>query len=132
MKRSLEVAAPLLAATAAALLTTGCHQQPEPRRCVDEQNRVVDQSFCASLPQTQNQQNNYRPGFPGYIPYHFYYGGAGGFAPGSIVTGGSYTPLAGHSYSSNTTRGGFGSTFSGGSHGEGGEGAGGHGGSAGE
>jgi hypothetical protein len=132
MKRSLEVAAPLLASTAIALLT-GCHQQPEPQRCVDEQNHVVAASFCANQPQnlTGNQQNGYRSGFPIFLPYHYYYGGSGGFAPGSVVTGGSRTPLSGHSYSpsSSTTRGGFGSTFSGGGEGEGG---GGHGSGGGE
>lgn len=131
VRRSLQVTAPLLAATAAALLATGCHQ-PEPRRCVDDQNRVVDPSFCANLPQGQGQPNNYRPGFPGYLPYRYYYGGSGGFAPGAIVNGGSYAPLAGHSYSGSTatggtTRGGFGSSFGGG-----GEGGGGHGGGGGE
>lgn len=132
MKRSLQVAAPLLASTAIALLTTGCHQQPEPQRCVDEQNRVVAASFCANLPQAGNQQNVYRPGFPGYIPYHYYYGGYGGFAAGAIAGGGSRTPLLGHAYStSSTSRGGFGSTFSGGHGGEG-EGGGGHGGGGGE
>ena len=49
---------------------------------------------------------------------------------GSIVSGGGYAPMPGHSYSTGTTRGGFGSFFSG--HG-GGEGeGGGHGGGSGE
>ncbi len=119
MKRSLEVAAPLLASTAIALLT-GCHQQPEPQRCVDEQNRVVAASFCANLPQTGNQQNGYRPGFPGYIPYHYYYGGYGQNL-GDRVGGGGFAPMAGHSYGiAPSTRGGFGSSFhSSGAHGSG-------------
>ena len=127
MKRSPEVAVPLLAATALALLT-GCHQQPEPQRCVDEQNRVVAASFCANQPQTLtgNQQNGLHPGLPIFLPYRYYYGGSGGFSPGSLVSGGSSTPLSGHSYSTSTTqRGGFGSTFSGGQGGEGGGGGGG-------
>lgn len=49
MRRSPQVAAPLLASAAAALLT-GCHHGPEMQRCVDAQNRVVDPS-------------------PGYMPY---------------------------------------------------------------
>lgn len=127
MKRSPEVAVPLLAATALALLT-GCQQQPEPQRCVDEQNHVVATSFCANQPQnlTGNQQNGLRPGLPLFLPYRYYYGGSGGFSPGSLVSGGSSTPLSGHSYStSRTPRGGFGSTFSGGQGGEGGSGGGG-------
>ena len=116
MKRSIQVSAPLLASAALAVLT-GC-RQPEPKRCVDENNHVVDQSFCAADPQ-HPAYNSYRPG---YWPYHFYYGGGGGFAPGAIVSGGSTTPIAGHSYST-TARGGFGSSFGGG----GTEGGGGHG-----
>ena len=108
-KRSTHVSAPLLASAALAVLTTGCHQH-EPQRCVDENNRVVDPSFCANAPKPGGTNNNY--GNPGFWPYHFYYGGSGGFAPGTIVSGGSLTPLAGHSYST-TTRGGFGSSFGG-------------------
>jgi len=119
MKRSTQVAAPLLAAAAMAMLA-GC-KQPEMQRCVDENNKVVDDSFCH---QTGQQQ---RPdGHGGFIfvpmPYHYYYGGYGGYGLGSVVGGGSYTPAPGHSYST-TARGGFGSSFSGG-HGSGGEGAG--------
>jgi hypothetical protein len=118
MKRSTQVAAPLLAAAAMAMLS-GCHRQ-EMQRCVDENNRVVDPSFCQ-----QGQQQ--RPdGHGGFIfipmPYHYYYGGYGGYGLGSVVGGGSYTPVPGRSYST-TTRGGFGSSFSGG-HGSGVEGAG--------
>ncbi len=122
MKRSVQVSAPLLASAALALLTTGC-RQPEPKRCVDENNHVVDQSFCANAPQGTNL-DNYHPG--GVWPYHYYYGGGGGFTPGAIVTGGSNTPLAGHSYST-TTRGGFGSSFGGSGEGSGGHGGGGGG-----
>jgi hypothetical protein len=121
MKRSVNVSAPLLASAALALLTTGCRRQ-EPQRCVDENNHVVDQSFCQNAPQANSNNNNYHPG---YWPYHYYYGGYGGFTPGSIVSGGSNIPLAGHSYST-TVRGGFGSSFGGG------DSSGGHGGSGGE
>ena len=68
-----------------------------------------------------------------FIPhmYRYYYGGLGGYALGSIVSGGSYAPVPGHSYSatsaaaarpvSGTSRGGFGSSFScSGGHGGGG------------
>jgi len=110
MKRSTQVAAPLLAAAAMAMLV-GCHKR-EMQRCVDENNKVVDDSFC-------HQQGEQRPdGHGGFIfvpmPYHYYYGGYGGYGLGSVVGGGSYTPAPGVSYST-TTRGGFGSSFSGGS-----------------
>ena len=120
MKRSSQVAAPLLAAAAMAMLV-GCHQ-PEMQRCVDENNKVVDDNFCH---QTGQQQ---RPdGHGGFVfipmPYHYYYGGYGGYGLGSVVGGGGYAPTPGKSYST-TARGGFGSSFGGGGHGSGGEGAG--------
>jgi hypothetical protein len=122
MKRSTQVAAPLLAAAALALLT-GC-RRPQMQRCVDEHNNVVDDSFCANQPNAQQQPD----GHGGFIfvpsPYRFYYGGWGGYGIGTQVGGGSYTPTPGASY---TTRGGFGSSFAeGGSHssGSGGEGGG--------
>ena len=135
MKRSAHVAAPLLASTALALLS-GCHQ-PEMQRCVDENNKVVDDKLCAGQPNAQTlQQSQQQGGHSGvgilpFIPlYHYYYGGYGGRGIGSVVGGGSTAPLAGHSYSS-TTRGGFGRSFSsGGAHA--GEGEGGHGAGSGE
>lgn len=127
MKRSLNVSAPLLAATALTLLS-GC-RRPEMKRCVDENNKVVDESFCKNAPGLQgNSQGNGNNGYRGgggvmFFPYRYYYGGGGGYGLGSSVFGGSTAPIAGHSYSSSTTRGGFGSTHSGASE------AGGHGGS---
>jgi hypothetical protein len=137
MRRSTQVAAPLLAAAALSMLT-GC-QKPEMQRCVDEQNHVVDDSLCANLPANQQGIQQQRPdghgGFlPILIPYRYYYGGWGGYGLGSVVGGGGYAPVAGRSYANRsgvTIRGGFGRSFSeGGSH-SGGEG-GAHGGSAGE
>jgi hypothetical protein len=126
MRRSVHVVAPLLASAAVALLS-GC-RNAEVQRCVDEKNHVVDPSFCKNLPANGQQPvagtlaNN--GGYYGsngvFFPhfYRFYYGGgSGGF--GSIVSGGSYAPVAGHSYSLGTTRGGFGSSFSGGGEGGG-------------
>jgi len=110
MKRSTQVAAPLLAAAAMAILA-GCKTQPEMQRCVDENNKVVDDSFCH---QTGLQQRPDGHGGFVFVPmYHYYYGGYGGYVPGSVVGGGSYTPTPGRSYST-TSRGGFGSSFSGG------------------
>jgi hypothetical protein len=123
MKRSTKVAAPLLASAALAILA-GC-RKPEMQRCVDEQNRVVDDSLCANQPNQQQQQQRSASG-GGIIPfipiYHYYYGGWGGYGLGSIVGGGSNAPATGHSYATRsgvTTRGGFGSSYSGGGHGEG-------------
>jgi hypothetical protein len=137
MKRSAQVAAPLLAAAALAL-TTGC-QKPEMQRCVDENNKVVDDKFCANLPTQQGVQQ--RPdghgGFiPIFLPYRYYYGGWGGYGLGSVVGGGGYSPVAGRSYANRsgiTIRGGFGSSFAeGGSHSSGSGEGGGHGGGVGE
>lgn len=128
MKRSTQVTAPLLAATALSLLT-GCNRQMQ--RCVDENNNVVDDHFCKDQ---SNQQQQRPDGHGGFIfvplPYRYYYGGYGSYDVGTQATGGSFTPTAGTSY---TTRGGFGSSFAeGGSHSSGsGEGSG-HGGGSGE
>ncbi len=122
MKRSAQVAAPLLAAAALAM-TVGC-RRPQMQRCVDENHNVVDDSLCNNQP---NQNNNNL--FP--HAYRYYYGGWGGYGLGNPAGGGSYSPTPGVSY---TTRGGFGSFFAEGSggHSGGGEGSGGHGGGAGE
>jgi hypothetical protein len=118
MRRSAQVIAPLLASTAA-LLLTGCG--PEMQRCVDQQNHVVDSSFCKNLPTQQPVQQQNGSSIP-YVPplYDYYYGGGGGYGLGTAVYGGSYTPEDGHSYSltNGTSRGGFGGSFSG----DGGEG----------
>jgi hypothetical protein len=106
MKRSSQVAAPLLAAAALSLLT-GC--QKDMQRCVDEHNNVVPDSYCRDEPHPT-----------GFVPrFRYYYGGWGGWGLGTHVEGGSYLPTAGRSY---TTRGGFGSFFGEmGGHGGGGE-----------
>jgi hypothetical protein len=128
-RRSLTVAAPLLASAALAFLT-GCKPK-EMQRCVDEHDNVVADSFCTTQPNGQPQQRvEQRPdGHGGFIPflfpmYRYYYGGMGGYGLGSRVYGGGYTPIPGRSYASPSrggiTRGGFGSSFSshGGSSGE--------------
>jgi hypothetical protein len=90
MKRSAHVAAPLLAAAALAL-NSGC-RKPEMQRCVDEHNVVVDDSHCANLPanqqgaQQQRQPDGHGGFLPLFIPYHYYYGGLGGYALGSLVS----------------------------------------------
>lgn len=125
MRRYSQIAAPLLASVALSSLT-GC-RQPEMQRCVDETNQVVDDKLCG--PQQQQQQQPARSGYHG--GYHYYYGGYGGRGLGSFVSGGATAPVSGHSYSTGTSRGGFGSTFSSSHGGEGGghgSSSGGHGG----
>lgn len=147
MRRSAHVFAPILASAAVAL-TSGCHHAPDPQRCVDEHNQVVDPQFCANLPPDSSQPIVGQPYNHGgyysngnvFIPhyYRYYYGGSGGFVPGAFVSGGSYAPLSGRNYvnsigrtisgphassSSGTSRGGFGSSFS--SHSSGGHAGGG-------
>jgi hypothetical protein len=117
MKRSTQVAAPLLASAALAFLA-GCRSH-EMKRCVDDHNVVVDDSHCSA--QQPNQQQNGGVGFYP-VPYRWYYGGWGGYYPGTAVGGGGFAPAAGHSYSSSTERGGFGSTHSSGDGGHGGAG----------
>jgi len=115
MIRSAKVTAPLLASVALSM-ATGC-RKPEMQRCVDENNRVVDDSLCANLPANNQQYQNLGGG--GYVPYHpmyhFYYGGWGGYGLGTVVGGGSSAPAVGHSYATRsgvTTRGGFGRSMS--------------------
>ena len=91
----------------------------EQQRCVDEQNHVVDDKFCANQPQQQPGQS-----LVFVPPYRYYYGGTGSYSIGSVATGGGYTRSSGASYATSTSRGGFGSSFSGGSGGEGGDAAG--------
>ncbi|MBS1823362.1 MAG: hypothetical protein JST61_15540 [Acidobacteria bacterium] len=127
MRRSTKVVAPLLAATAITLMS-GC-RKPEMQRCVDENNKVVDDSLCANLPPDNSNPQNPNMNGHGYMPYiplyHHYYGGWGGYALGTLVGGGSTTPAEGHSYvsshgvSTGTVRGGFGRSMSSGGHGGG-------------
>ncbi len=93
------------------------------QRCVDENNRVVDPSYCKTL-QQGSSQSTVMPG--GGHFYRYYYGGGGSYVPGTVVTGGRYAPESGHSYSvtNGTARGGFGSSFGGNGGHAGGDGAG--------
>jgi hypothetical protein len=58
----------------------------------------------------QQQQPMRGPTGGFYYPYRYYYGGAGGYAIGTPVSGGDFAPVSGHSYATSTTRGGFGSS----------------------
>lgn len=96
-------------------MLSGC-RQPQMQRCVDESGSVVPDSYCQNqTPVQHNGGTYYHPFGNGY--YRWYYGGGGGTARGSTVSGGSYTPLGGRSYSTSTSRGGFGSTHASGGHG---------------
>jgi hypothetical protein len=101
MRKSKDVPVTLLAALA--MFTTGCHDTPETRNCVDAQGRMVSDTRCedAGLNST----------------YHYVYGGSSGGHWGDSVVGGSTT--SGHgagffsgggsgSHSSGVTSGGFG------------------------
>ncbi len=119
MRRSAQIAAPLLAAAALAI-TDGC-RRPEMQRCVDENNKVVDDSLCKQTGVQQQRPDGHGGFFFVPMPYRFYYGGYGGYGAGSVVGGGGYAPTPGRSYASPSTRGGFGGFFShgGGAHGGG-------------
>jgi hypothetical protein len=94
MKRSTHVAGPLLASAMLTLLT-GCRQE-QMQRCVDAHNIVVDDSLCQNPPAPHPNNSTL---------YRCYYGGAGTYYPGSVATGGSYSPTAGQTYA--TSRSGF-------------------------
>jgi len=112
MKRSVQVAAPLLASAALALLA-GC-RKPEMQRCVDENNHVVADNLCQQSGQPQQRPDGHGGFFFLPMPYRYYYGGSGGYGIGSPVGGGAFSAAPGHSYANSTTRGGFGSTMRGG------------------
>jgi hypothetical protein len=111
VKKSTHVAAPLLASAALAFLA-GCRHE-EMKRCVDANHKVVDDSLCKA----QQQPNPHGGFYPS--PFFWYYGGGGGYGIGSTASGGGYAPVAGHSYASPTSRGGFGGTYGGGEGGAG-------------
>jgi hypothetical protein len=109
MKRSTQVAAPLLAAAALAM-ATGC-SKPEMQRCVDPQNTVVDNDLCQSPTEGRLRDGTLSPFRPSY---RYYYGGTGTNKPGTPASNGTFAPLSGHSYKIATTatvRGGFGRSF---------------------
>jgi hypothetical protein len=90
MRRSAQVAAPLLAAALA--FSTGCHKA-EMQRCVDEQNMVVDDDLCHAIGEQRVYNSRVKP-----PNYRYYYGGAGSAESGTTATGGSFEPDTGHTY----------------------------------
>jgi hypothetical protein len=91
MRRSAQIAAPLLAA-AALTFTTGCHKA-EMQRCVDEQNMVVDDDLCHAIGEERVYNSRVQP-----PNYRYYYGGTGSTESGTTATGGSFEPDTGHTY----------------------------------
>ena len=61
------------------------------QRCVDENNHVVDDSLCDSQPNQHPAAGT--SAYPILLPFHYYYGGWGGYGIGSVVGGGSTTPI---------------------------------------
>jgi len=142
MKKSKSVILGALALAAAASMI-GCDddKQQDVKSCVDKNNQIVDDRFCQAQPQTANGQNpNDDHLLRDILIYHYVFGGTFNSRPG-YVYGGGYRPVSpsviyvspysstgstirsygsARSYSS-VSRGGFGSSFSGGHSSSGGE-----------
>ncbi len=116
MKRTQHITLGLLAGMALAF-TTGCNRQAERRDCVDAANRLANDQAC----QDADQQRR-RGGYIGPY-YHYLYGGSSGGRIGDTVVNGNPSPGMGRSGGifGGISRGGFGSTASGGHGGSGGE-----------
>lgn len=96
MKKSNAVKLVLVAAIAA-----GCSPDPTPRRCVDKvTGKVVEDKVCESVLVPAN------PGMS-YVPFIWYYGGGGGYAPGSHFSGGTYVAPSRGGYYSPSRSGGY-------------------------
>jgi hypothetical protein len=94
--QSIHLAFALLAAS----MLSGCSEEKtEIRRCVGEDNIVVEDDKC--------EHPTYVNGHPVWF---WYYGGRGGYETGSVVEGGSRNPTPGYRAVSPVSRGGFGST----------------------
>lgn len=98
MKRSAMVKLGLTSAMAAAL--TGCAGKKEVSRCVDQNDKVVEDRLCGEPEPVRSSGMS-----PVFVPHHWYYGGAG-FALGALASGGRYTPTPGRT----AVRSGFGAT----------------------
>lgn len=95
MKKTSSIKLTLLTAAAAAALS-GCNRMREAQvqRCVDGQNIMVDESNCQNQQPYSTGSGGYYGGYSG-PRYRWVYGGNGGYAPGSIVYGGSDHPEQG-------------------------------------
>lgn len=121
----------------AALAAAACdEQQTELKHCVDENGVVQDESNCTNQDGgTPVSGNPTHPGSTGGGHFFWYYGGSSTpVTRGTRITGGSYTPSPGRSYSPPSVhgggsgpsigRGGFGGTGAGHAGGGGGGGGG--------
>lgn len=106
MKKSTRVTLVFLSSLAAAFMN-GCGGSDdgdwvEAKRCVDNNDKVVEDQFCDQPAQSHSSTTHY---------YRHYYGGSG-YYPGDVAYGGGYQARQGASYvsSSRVPRGGFGST----------------------
>lgn len=147
MKKSKLVTLGLLALVATTVACDDTNSSEEVRHCLDKDGVVVDESLCTvnqagdagvvRMVQRTDSNGNiiYVPdttvvmdNSPPVVYYHWYYGGWSRPMPrgtrvivsGPGMTGGSFHPSVGHTYSTPSTfgRGGFGGTgrsFSGGS-----------------
>lgn len=116
MKRSSTVTIGLVAALAASLASCGQSNATQPthqQTCVDAQNKAVDPKLCEGV--------RTAGGGGGFMPYHWYYmpwTGSSYPAYGTMMTGGSNIMPSGGGTSvvrsGSVSRGGFGSSFSGG------------------
>lgn len=114
LKRSKEITLTILVAIAAA----ACKDDMDSKHCVDENGVVQDDSNCTNSPETLDGEAPMQSdGDGGLIPRHaggghffWYYGGMRTASPGTRISGGSYTPSPGRSYSApSISKGGFGS-----------------------
>ena len=112
MKKSASVPLTILASVAA-LAMSGCNRRTEVQRCLDDQQRIVDDRLCDQA----------RPYSGVYPHYHWWYGGASGGRFGDTVMGGGSSLSPGFSSvrageggaHGGTSRGGFGSSMGSGS-----------------
>jgi hypothetical protein len=102
MKKSSSVSLTLLAAVA--MVAGSSCRNSEPRDCVDQNRRIVDNSFCQDTP----------AGGVAGSRFYYWYGGSSGGHMGDTVFGGSASPSVS---SGAVSRGGFGSSLAGGAAG---------------
>ncbi len=108
---------------------TGCDDPAQRRRCVDSTGKVVAEEQCRDA-----ESRHYYGGGPPL--FFWYFGGLGGYGPGSYASGGTYVPPRGYTsggrFSASPGSGSSGGGVSGGWGSSGGSvGRGGFGGSAG-
>jgi len=92
--------------TILAVIATAACDESSVKHCVDEQGAVQDENNCTTTTDDAGVVHTPHPGF------RWYYGGySTPQSPGTKVTGGSYDPSPGITYSPpSISRGGFGGT----------------------